>query len=288
MFDCIPFFNELDLLELRMNVLNDVVERFVIVESTTTYSGKPKPLHFVENDQRFKKFWPKIIYLVHEGIVAGSPGYEDPERWKNEFTWYNENRQRNTILKALEIDRPSDNLFVLCDTDEIPKPEKLLEAKELALSTGKPVGLALYQCMYWLNYAYIDGPQSRAAYVFNPYTLNEFHMNTFNVPGDPSRVRWHMVDPNCPEHFQEVKDAGWHFSCTGGVDQIKHKLESFSHFGYIGEEVKSVENMIKAMVRGEHIYENKFYPNTRLTIQDKTFLPKYVQDNLEQYQRHII
>ena len=58
-YDCFTFFNELDLLEIRLNELNDVVDYFVLVEATTTYSGKPKELYFQKNKDRYKKFEKK-------------------------------------------------------------------------------------------------------------------------------------------------------------------------------------------------------------------------------------
>ena len=60
-YDCFNFFNELDILELRLNILYDYVDYFVIVESSVTHSGQPKPFYLEENKERFAKFWDKII-----------------------------------------------------------------------------------------------------------------------------------------------------------------------------------------------------------------------------------
>jgi hypothetical protein len=65
MFDCILINDELDILDIRLNTLDSVIEKFVIVESDLTHSGKPKPLHFQENWSRFEKFKDKIIHLVY-------------------------------------------------------------------------------------------------------------------------------------------------------------------------------------------------------------------------------
>ena len=65
MFDCCFIHDEMDILELRLNTLNHVVEKFVVVESNKTHSGKPKELNFVLNKERFQSFLPKIIYIVH-------------------------------------------------------------------------------------------------------------------------------------------------------------------------------------------------------------------------------
>ena len=63
-YDCFNFFNELDLLEIRLNTLKDSVDYFVIVESNVTHSGQFKPLYYEENKERFKSFEDKIIHYV--------------------------------------------------------------------------------------------------------------------------------------------------------------------------------------------------------------------------------
>ena len=63
-YDCFQFFNELDILKLRLHVLSDVVDRFVISESTVTFSGDPKPLFYEENKEQFQEFQDRIIHVV--------------------------------------------------------------------------------------------------------------------------------------------------------------------------------------------------------------------------------
>ena len=63
-YDCFQFFNELDILQMRMNVMNDIVDKFVISESTVTFSGDPKKLYYAENKKRFAQFEDKIIHNV--------------------------------------------------------------------------------------------------------------------------------------------------------------------------------------------------------------------------------
>ena len=62
--DCFIFYNELDLLNYRLNVLNDVVDCFVLVEATRTFTGKQKPLHYAENKHLFEPFNHKIVHIV--------------------------------------------------------------------------------------------------------------------------------------------------------------------------------------------------------------------------------
>ena len=63
-YDCFQFFNELDILKIRLNVLSPVVDKFVISEATETFSGLPKPLYYEENKEMFREFEDKIIHQV--------------------------------------------------------------------------------------------------------------------------------------------------------------------------------------------------------------------------------
>lgn len=285
MFDCVLFFNELDVLEMRMNILDDVVERFVIVESTTTHSGLPKPLHFVENDHRFKKFWPKISHMVCNGVLR-----EDQHKHDRQINWINENMQRDFALDVLKTYTPSDNLVMFSDVDEIPSPEKVLEGIELASKTPSPISLPVTQCMYWLNYAMANSPGYRGPFICNPFVYQEFHRKAFNTDlNSPSGIRWHMLATGCENDFPTLEKSGWHFSTIGGFENIKVKLESFAHHDLFDNEYhKSIDYIVKKMIRGEHLYTQEYYGDAKLEIQDISFLPKYIQENIDKYQRYII
>ena len=62
-YDCFIFFNELDLLEIRLSELYNYVDYFVIVEANKTFKGKSKPFYFEENKQKYKKYLDKIIHV---------------------------------------------------------------------------------------------------------------------------------------------------------------------------------------------------------------------------------
>src|SRR4030081_189074 len=109
--DCFTFFNELDLLEIRLKELGEVVDRFVLVESTRTFQGKPKPLFFRDNASRFGQFQPKI-----EHLIVDMPETEDP--------WAREGFQRDSIKRAGASLPPTAMVFV-SDADEIFRSEAM-------------------------------------------------------------------------------------------------------------------------------------------------------------------
>ena len=71
-YDCFQFFNELDILKIRLNVLAPVVDRFVISEATETFSGIKKPLYYEENKELFAAFQDRIIHVVVDEIGRAS------------------------------------------------------------------------------------------------------------------------------------------------------------------------------------------------------------------------
>lgn len=108
-YDCFTFFNELDLLEIRLNILDPYVDKFVICESNYTFSCKPKPLYYAENKERFKKWEHKIIHHVVGGICLDNPfeqaGY-----------------QKDAIRDTLKDCNPEDIIY-FGDVDEIWTPQ---------------------------------------------------------------------------------------------------------------------------------------------------------------------
>ena len=109
-YDCFLYWDEDLLLDLRLNILNDYVDFFVVVEGNKTWQNNFKKFKF--DLDKFKKFREKIIYIQVEDM----PGGVNP--------WVRENFQRNCIERGLK-DAQNDDLIVISDLDEIPNPEKI-------------------------------------------------------------------------------------------------------------------------------------------------------------------
>ena len=117
-FDCFQYFNEDHIADLRFNILNKFVDKFVIVESTVNHQGESKKLHFDIN--RYKKFKNKINYIVVD---------DTPEKIKKTHVGGEslvEQHQRNSIMRGLK-DADDNDLIILSDVDEIPDLNKLNE-----------------------------------------------------------------------------------------------------------------------------------------------------------------
>lgn len=111
-YDCFTFYNEFELLELRLKALWDVVDFFVLVEADKTHADKPNPFYFWERKDEFKNFWPKIRHLPAEMTVD----------FKGAGDWSIENAQRDAIAYGI-FDAAPDDLIMISDVDEIPAPD---------------------------------------------------------------------------------------------------------------------------------------------------------------------
>lgn len=277
MFDCVLINDELDILDIRLNTLDSVIERFIIVESDKTHSGKPKPLHFEQNRARFQKFEHKISHLVYHGIDVdpNNPGQ----------SWFNENNQRNKFLEVLAQYQPSDGLCLVCDVDEIPRPHIVPLARDIYNQTGMLVALEIDWCLYFLNYSYPMPRQFRGPYVYKPSEAAQVHAKFGQTRYDPSYLRWHVCAPGYEHDFPIIKNAGWHFSFMGGIERVSQKLESYAHTEWDRDDVKSWDHVLRCMVRGVDLFNGT--PD-RVEIQNDDFLPEYVRNNKSLFAKFLL
>lgn len=127
-----PFFNELDVLEIRLAELDPVVDRFIIAEAPVTQSGLTKPLHLAEHWERFARWHDKITYLTVDDMPAGGEVRRDPpvagEACDSDH-WLREKHQRRALMRGLKgIGLDEDDTLLLSDLDEIPFPQLVTDA----------------------------------------------------------------------------------------------------------------------------------------------------------------
>ena len=246
-YDGFPFFNELELLEIRLHELDGLVDRFVLAESTMTHSGKPKPLFFHENRIKFQKFLPKIAHI----IVTDMPVTQDP--------WVRENHQRVCIMRGMPHAQDSDTL-ILSDLDEIPRASAVREAMPFP-------EIAMLDMAFYAGYLNAYGGQWAYAKVGPVSEYRKIGLQAARLKTDCSRV---------------VKDAGWHFSYIGGVDRMAMKLESFAHQEREVQKHNRRDELKKKFETG--IHWNGSVMDFRPI--DSTF-PRYILENLEKYKSMI-
>lgn len=221
-YDCFSFYNELDLLELRLNVLKDVVDRFVLVEAWQTHTGKPKPLYFEENIKRFSSFEGKIIHIVVDDFPSSLDN--DTER---QASWVRENFQRNAVERGL-VDAKDDDLIMVSDVDEIPSPAAVRAA-------SKQKGVIVCEqlmCNYYFNFISYTTPIwpgtkiVRYKEFYSPETYAKMLPSVYvdeRVNVGPSATRLRYLTPT-----SRIRKGGWHFSYLGGAKAIVSKIGSIA------------------------------------------------------------
>lgn len=259
-YDTFIFFNELDLLELRLNVLDKYVDYFVLVEATKTFQGDSKPLYFSNNKDNFSKFLHKIIHVVVDDMPDVSVPFD------------REYHQRDCILRGLHDCDPKD-LIILSDIDEIPNLERIPRTVESGLR------LAFIQPLFY--------------YKLNRRCVQMEHLpwsvlTQFRDFGRPSKLRLQLValqseilsNQKITGEFQLIDNGGWHFSYLGSAEMIVKKIEAFSHAEYNLPEFKNVDNLLTCISKGRDLFGRDLtFVNTAIEE-----LPIYVRDNRERYE----
>jgi len=269
--DCFPFFNELDLLEVRLNELNDIVDYFVIVEANKTQSLKDKPFNFELNKNRYEKFLEKIVYVQLT---------ECPNNDGN--LWTMEHFQRNSIsigLEKLNVD-PND-IIMISDMDEIPRSKSVKYVIDNNILDQVPVcTLDIDHFVYFMNL-------KASNKIWNGTIL--FRANLLSKYNIQALKDGKSIHPKIP-------NAGWHFSWLGGYKKIIEKAYS------------CIEPFDKSTIPSEETFKEYF--NEYIKNPDKKFIhienlgisgqidlglinnidnhPEYIKQNMEKYQQYFM
>jgi beta-1,4-mannosyl-glycoprotein beta-1,4-N-acetylglucosaminyltransferase len=196
LYDCFTFFDELDLLEIRLNELYDVVDRFVLVEASSTFQGVPKPLIFEQNKARFARWIDKIKHVVCD-FPDPMPRLSSKSRKKQgerAIAWDREYYQRNQILRGLADARP-DDVIMVSDVDEIPSRAVMTRIMTDKLYEGAVINLFMPYYRFYLNCKVPTGDAREAsAAPRDPAAPRTTHDVEFG--GDPDHDQWngpHLV-----------------------------------------------------------------------------------------------
>lgn len=276
-YDCFTFFNELDLLEIRLNVLNDVVDKFVLVEMNKTHTGQENPLYFEQNKERFVGFIDKIIHVK----VTEAPELDGAQQDKYGNKWLLENFQRDKIMSGLVGALP-DDIIIVSDLDELPNPDTIREYKE---QKANGIWVLEQKLMYYfLNNICATSPiwkngsrMGRYADLLDPkqdLKAKEFYQ--FSRKGMPTYFRF------CSGKY--VKDAGWHFSFLGGLEAIMKKRQAIVEQQFNTEENMTYEYLKNTIESGKDIYGRK---HMYIAVDVDNSFPKYILDNQDKYE-HLI
>ena len=272
-YDCFIFFNELDLLEIRLNELKDVVDKFVIVESTETFSKKKKKLYYDENKDkdRFSKFKDKIIHI----IVEDSPE-KISTKTESENRWAVEHFQRNCIARGLTNCKP-DDIILVSDVDEIPRVSSINKSLEI-LNENKMSIVSFRQRFfyYFLNGLCVEKTNASKMSPWMGTTACRYEGFIGAEKMRKTKGRNKLV----------LDDAGWHFSYLGGPEKIAYKIESFSHSEYDNSNIKDKTRIMNRIENGMDLFDRPNRPKQVYVEIDESF-PEYLKNNIEKF-KHLI
>jgi len=261
LYDIFTYNGEIDILKIRLNILNGVVDKFIIIEAPTTFSGLQKPLYFQEQRQLFAPFLDKINYFVINDYPndkelckladeSSNVPKNGPEHWRREFY------QKESIKKAL-INFNDDDICFIGDVDEIWNPL-------IKIDYTKNDIFKLEQEMY-------------------TYYLN----NKSNEPWAGTIVtKYKNIKNNCLNHLRTkgktrytyIKNGGWHFTNMGGLEEVRRKLnDSYTEESYNSNEIQY--NLEKRFGESDYLGRKfKYYVS-------ESNLPKYLLENKDKYKK---
>jgi beta-1,4-mannosyl-glycoprotein beta-1,4-N-acetylglucosaminyltransferase len=268
-YDCFPFFNELDLLEIRVQELSDVVDRFVIVESRRTHQNMPKPLYFLQNRERFSAFSDKIIHLISKNLPPW-PLFA-ARHLRRPTPRDREAQQRNWIARGLLHCDPHDTILI-SDVDEIPSPKRIVEFKNVT-------GIKVFRqnvFNYFLNCMNMTVSKTWRGTVMLDY-------QSLTSPQDIRQAAHRKSGPQ-REDLVFVEDGGWHFSFLGDTTAMIEKIEAFSHDELNVDRFKNSAALADAVRSRKDLFGRDY--EYRIVPIDASF-PRAIRENRGHY-NHLI
>ena len=287
------YFDEDVVLDVRLNLLDKYVDKFVIIESEFNHKGEKRDPQF--NIDKFLKFKDKIIYILKKDIPKGIEQI-GPDDNKNEVyrksifnSWKRENLQRNNIVDGLRNASPED-WIIISDLDEIPKLNDINFKK-----IKKKIVLFKQDMMYYKfnlkldDFVWIGTRACKFKNLKSPQWLRDIKTKNF---------AWWRIDTwFSKKKYQNMKfidNGGWHFSYLKTPEAVEKKLKSYLHHIDYDINPLGIEKIKKIMDEKKTIYnlkvdqkKNKFGEQNKLIKIENKNLPSYILNNLEKFSNWI-
>ena len=283
------YFDEEIVLDLRLNVLNDYVDYFVIVESTFTHRGDTRKLKF--NHEKFKKFEKKIVYLVYDEYPSNieealnDDNHDEKSRKYILNAAYRENGQRDFIINGLQNANDED-LILVSDVDEIPNLENL-DKKNI----NNKIILFKQKMFYYKFNLKLPGliwtgtKACKKKVLLSPQWLRNIK---------DKKYPFYRLDTIFSKkkyiNIEFIDDGGWHFSNIKTAAEIQHKLKSYLHHREFDENPMTENEINKIIKNKQAIYDlkvdkrnNKIGDGSKLENYSLDKLPKFLQNNIEKF-----
>ena len=263
-YDCVTFFNENYIFDLRYNILKDYVDYFVVCESKYDHKGKLKPLHFLE---KYKINSPKIKYVLLE---ESFPTNTNP--------WQNQAIQREYMLKKLSFVNDEDYIL-FSDPDEIPNP-KILKNFNLK----KKYGIFMQKCFnFKFNLSNTHESPWEGTRVCQKKNLKSIDFMRQKVVSKNLKYNFYRFDKE--KNIEIFKEGGWHFNNILDVKDISIKLQTFAHTEFANDKYSS-PNIIEKKIKKQIDLFERGHQYQKIEL-DNSF-PEYLIENKEFYKKFLL
>jgi beta-1,4-mannosyl-glycoprotein beta-1,4-N-acetylglucosaminyltransferase len=264
-FDTFPFFNETEILELRLMELDPIVDYFVIAEANRSHNGTPKEFIFEKEKERFAKWLPKIIYVKIEDM----PDYDPKEIFKLEYF------QRNALIRGLKGKAQAGDKILLSDCDEIPNIE------EIEKNLNAPDWMGFKQDLF---YYFVNNKVHRS-------WCGTVMANYGSFGERMQRLRWFAIRRQLTkEGPQLITKGGWHYSYMTGGDaaRVRDKVALFAEKDLLAR-AGSVEEVAQKINTQQDLYgrttQKGYYRQEIIDI--SSYQPKMLTSWLAKYPNFI-
>ena len=290
-FDCTTYFEEKLMMDLRFNILDPFVDKFIVCEATFSHSGKKKEIKFDKKD--FPKFQDKIVHIIiDKDPVEKTLNQNNNPNLLRKNSIQRIETQRNYISKALE-DADKNDYIIYSDNDEIPDLSKIdFKSNKARVIIFKQ---KLFYYKFNLAYPKVDWFGSKSCKVKDLKNISWLRniknkkYNFFRLDTLFSEMKY--ID------LKIVEDGGWHFTNLKTPEELLRKYlndEMHSEFELKNDDLKAIEYKIKnKFINYDHTLDtkssNEKKQNNRfnLTKVNLDILPNYILNNLEKYKSWI-
>tara|TARA_B100000424_G_scaffold269924_1_gene267985 strand:+ start:599 stop:1474 length:876 start_codon:yes stop_codon:yes gene_type:complete len=287
--DTTTFFDEKLMMEIRFNILDSYVDKFVVCESKYSHSGLEKKINFNMND--YPKFKKKIIHLVIDKEPDNLISKRDQSIAEKRLNSVIRIKyQRNYIMEVLN-QFSSEDFIIHSDNDEIPN----LDNFDLLNFKNKFVIFKQKIFYYKLNLLLpsLDWYGSKACKLKDIKDID--NLRAIKNKKYPFYRFDTLFSELKHQSLEIVNEGGWHFSNLKNIDDLEKKYlndENHSEYEAQGFTIERIKNNIKNRVI-DYNHEakkdsNERFKQTKLDVAKTDILPKYIRDNLDRYREWII
>ena len=290
-YDCLQYYDEDFLLDLRLNVLNKYVKKFIITEATYSHNGTKKKLNFDIN--RFDKFKDKITYLVVDKappkILEFVNGETEGEKSKKSILngMARDYFQRENLARGLQ-DVDDNDVVMISDLDEIPN----LENVDLSKIKNKIIIFKQKMLYYKLNLLYENfiwhGTKACKKKNFvSPQWLRNIKAKKY--------PKWRFDLFFSKKKYTDlffIENGGWHFTYLKSPEDLEKKLLNFAHHYEFEKSGLKIDDIKKFIAEKRIVYDHgidqrgyKWSGRSILKKINTSLLPAYISSNLDKYKK---